>query len=148
MSQRSGLLARFSWLLLADIFARFFGFLATTHIARALSVAGFGVIGYGLALAGFFMLIVDGGVAVAGSMEVSRQPERHSALVAHFLCAKCLFAFCCFPVFLVICYFATSNPAYRVVLMFSGLILWTSCLRLDWFFVGIGATYIPAAGMF
>jgi O-antigen/teichoic acid export membrane protein len=104
----------------ADAGARLIGFITTAYLGRVLGSEGFGLLGMGLAIAGYLFLIASPGIHITGTRDIAARRGDQDALVSTVLAIRMVLA-----------------PAL-VVLTAVGVLLWQS----DW---TMAATLIVAA---
>jgi O-antigen/teichoic acid export membrane protein len=65
----------FMAIFLSDAASRVLGFAATVYLARVLSVAGFGLISYGMAFLTYALLFANPGLTTIGAREIAKHPD-------------------------------------------------------------------------
>jgi len=110
-------------------------FLATIHIARAVGVAGFGVLEFGLSMLAYFTLLADGGLEMWATRAVARGEDVRT-LAGRVVPLRFLFALASFSTLLLILPFCPQHPGLRAVLLLFGLSLFAQAGSLKWVFLG------------
>src|SRR3989338_9177639 len=78
------------------IVSRLVAFIGTTYLARTLGPAGFGIIGFAIAICGYLSIAVTAGFDNIGAREVARRPQDASAIAASAIVVKLGLAFISF----------------------------------------------------
>jgi O-antigen/teichoic acid export membrane protein len=121
----------------AEIIARLIAFLAVAHLTRQLGPAGFGLVGFAIALNGYFAFAVSAGFNDVGAREIARAPDRAATLaVSSVLVRLGLAALAYIILASVVGPLGRSSAAERVILL-TGLSLFTLALDTSWVYKGL-----------
>src|SRR5438067_6469760 len=75
-----------------NVLSRLIAFAGTAYLARKLGPAGFGIIGFALALRSYFALSTTGGSNAVATREVARRPHDAAAIVASVILVRLVLA--------------------------------------------------------
>ena len=119
-------------------------FVVWVHLARVLAPERFGVLGFGLALVGYFVLVVTLGIDMVGIREIARDRSRVAELVADVVSLRLLLGLAAGAGYLVTVWVLPQPPLYRVVLTALGLHVLVRAFQLDWVFVAVEEVSVVA----
>ena len=139
-------LRRSAALLSGETAARVVGFFVVLVLARRLGPSGFGIVTLGLALVGWFALIVDSGTEQLNVREVARYPSRFREIGDRMLGLRLTLSLVAMGMFVAgVEIFAKSTFTRDTVLLFA-LMLPAIALNLRWMALGVGGSRGIAAG--
>jgi len=120
----------------ADAGVRLIGFLTTAFLGRALGSEGFGLLGMGLAMAGYLFLVASPGIHVTGTRDIAAKRGEEGALVSTVLSIRMLLA----PAILTIAAAAVllwrSDWTTGSTLIVSAAAIVPMAFSFDWYFQG------------
>ena len=123
-------------------------FVVWVHLARMLAPERYGVIGFGLALVSYFVLIVTLGIDMVGIREIARARDRVSELVSDVVSLRLLLGAAAGVAYLATVWLLPQPPLYRLVLSALGLQILVRAFQLDWVFVAVERVSIVAVREF
>jgi O-antigen/teichoic acid export membrane protein len=142
-----GLMARnFLTLAAGEGAARALGIVVTIILARRLNPGGFGLVSLGIALIGWFRLVVDSGTESLNVREISRQPARFREVTDPVLGLRLVLSAVAAGLFVVGGYALASSPSSRTVLLRFALVLPAVAINLRWMVLGIRQARAVAIG--
>lgn len=121
----------------SEIGARVIGLAGMAYLTRRLGPEGFGAIGFALALASYFGLIVSAGFNDVGSKEVSRRPDAAAAIATSVILVRLILALGASLVLIAIVGFIHKPLLVRWVLLLTGLSFWSLALDTGWVYKGL-----------
>lgn len=128
------------------------GAITAVVLARALGPAGYGVLGFGVAVLSYFGLLVNMGMDVHGVREIARKPAQGRRLAGMVLSTRLVFAAILFgALVLAIPHFGRTEEVHDV-LFIQGIGLFAVALTVDFYYqakqrMGIGALRQSAAAI-
>lgn len=128
-----------------EIGSRGVAFVATVYIAHRIGPAGFGVVGFATALAGYFILAVRGGVTRIGVRAVATAPDAAPALALGAAVLRLLIALVAFGAVVMMAQLLHKPPQTRLVLVLTSLLLFSEALDSGWAYTGLVRTAPVAA---
>lgn len=120
---------------LSDAASRVLGFAATVYLARVLSVAGFGLISYGMAFLTYALLFANPGLTTIGAREIAKHPDDRR-IAGEILGLKIVLALIVFIVFVVGLWFFPGVTMTKRVVFFYLLSLLPFSVLLEFVFQG------------
>lgn len=117
--------------------ARAIGFIATAYLARSLGPAAFGIVGFAYALAGYFSLTIHQGFLDIGSREVSRNPDRATALAGSGTLVRLILAAGLFAALAVMALVLDKPTTVKLAVVLMGLSTFSQALDTSWVFKGL-----------
>jgi O-antigen/teichoic acid export membrane protein len=142
----SGVLRSFLTLAVGEWIARLIGVAIQIWLARELTPGPYGVITFGIALIGWFGLVVDSGTEQLNVREISRHPERFRELADAVLGLRLALSIGAAAVLGVVTYFFSNSADARHVLPRFALVLPALAINLRWMVLGIGKARAVAYG--
>ena len=143
---RRGVLRNFGRLAAGEAAARLPGFVAVALLARRLGPGAFGLITLGIALVGWYALVVDSGTETLHIREVSRAPHRFRELVDSVLGLRLALSLVATGAFVSGAFLFSNSAHDRSVLLRFGIVLPAIALNLRWMTLGIRGARAVAAG--
>jgi len=140
-------------LLIGDITANFFGFIAIVYLVRILGPEDFGKISFAMAIVAYFTLITNLGLLLLGTQEIARRKEKIEDYIGSILTLRLSLAILSFCLLLLLTFFLNKPTEIKYLLILYGLALIPYALILEWVFQGmekmeyIGASRIVASVM-
>lgn len=110
---------------------------AVAHVTRALGAEGFGVLGYGLALFGYFSLLARPGLDTLAVREIARAPDRVGPLARDVTSLQVALAALAAALYVAVVFALGRPPAERAALLLVGLPLLAQPFALDWVYQGV-----------
>lgn len=120
-----------------EIVARGAAFLGTAYAARMLGPEQFGVVGFAIAIASYFTIVVAGGFNDIGSREVARRPSEASSIAANVVAIRLVIAFIALIVLAVTAWFLNKPPTVKLVLLLMGLSFLPLAFDVSWVYKGL-----------
>ena len=142
----SGVLRSFLTLAAGEWIARLIGVAIQIWLARELTPGPYGVITLGIALIGWFGLVVDSGTEQLNVREISRHPARFRELADTVLGLRIALSIVAGIVLAVVTYKFSNSPDARAVLPRFALVLPALAINLRWMVLGIGQARAVAYG--
>jgi O-antigen/teichoic acid export membrane protein len=142
----SGVLRSFLTLATGEWVARLIGIAIQVWLARKLTPGPYGVITFGIALIGWFGLVVDSGTEQLNVREISRRPDRFRELADTVLGLRIALSIACGAVLAVVTYEFSRSAGAREVLPRFALVLPALAINLRWMVLGIGRARAVAYG--
>jgi len=121
----------------SEILARVIAFVGTAYLARVLGPTGFGIIGFALAIVGYLSIGVARGFEQVGAREIARYPSDALSMAASVTVIKVGLAFCGLALLGILAYFLNKPLDVRLVVMLTGLSLFSLALDTSWVFKGL-----------
>lgn len=125
------------WMSGGEIVARGLAFIAVAYLTRRLGPAGFGVVSFATALAGYFGLVVRGGVDRLGARAVARSPECAPALALSISLLRLAIAGLCFATLWLVVGTTSLAPLDKTVVRLAGLSLFALAIDTTWVYKGL-----------
>jgi PST family polysaccharide transporter/O-antigen flippase len=142
-----GLMARsFITLATGEGLARAIGVVTTILLVRRLNPGGFGLVSLGIALVGWFRLVVDSGTESLNVREISRRPDRFREITDPVLGLRLILSVVAAALFVIGGYALTTAPTSRTVLLRFALVLPAVAINLRWMVLGIRQARAVAIG--
>lgn len=141
------ILRNFTLLSAAELISKAVLFVATAYLARTLGPAGFGMIGFAVAVVTYFRMIVDGGLGVHGIREVARNPSQSQKIVTSILGLRILLVVIAFAVVYGFTVVANRPALEEKIILLYALTFLPFALSLDWYFYGREKASWVAAGL-
>jgi O-antigen/teichoic acid export membrane protein len=136
------------WMAGGEIGARGLAFLAMAYLTRRLGPSGFGIVGFATAFAGYFGLVVAGGVGRLGARAVARAPQSAPALAVGISLIRLPIAGACFGALWLFLRTTSLAPLDRTVVQLAGLTLFALAIDTTWAYKGLEqGGRIAAAGV-
>lgn len=142
----SGVLRSFLTLAAGEWVARGIGVAIQIYLARQLTPGPYGVITFGIALVGWFGLVVDSGTEQLNVREISRRPERFRELADPVLGLRLALSVGAAITLALVTYYLSSSTSSSNVLPRFALVLPALALNLRWMVLGIGQARAVAIG--
>jgi len=142
----SGVVRSFLTLAAGEWIARVIGVAIQIWLARELTPGPYGVITFGLALVGWFGLVVDSGTEQLNVREISRQPDRFRELADPVLGLRLALSIAAGIVLFVVTYQFSNSADAQAVLPKFALVLPALAINLRWMVLGIGKARAVAYG--
>ena len=130
-----------------EMLARLIAFGATVYLARILGTAGFGIIGFATAIAGYFSLAFQSGFHGVGMREVARRPEEAAAMAVSVAVFRLGLAVVSLTVLAVIAAVLDKPPVVKLVLLLSGLSFFSLAVEPSWVLKGLERNRWVGAGL-
>ncbi|HZR91441.1 MAG TPA: oligosaccharide flippase family protein [Gaiellaceae bacterium] len=142
----SAVLRSFLTLAAGEWIARAIGVAVQIWLARELTPGPYGLITFGIALIGWFGLVVDSGTEQLNVREISRRPERFRQLADAVLGLRLALSVGAAVVLGLVTYYFSNSPSAGHVLPRFALVLPALALNLRWMVLGIGQARAVAYG--
>jgi len=142
----SGVLRSFLTLAAGEWVARLIGVAIQVWLARKLTPGPYGVITFGIALIGWFGLVVDSGTEQLNVRDISRRPERFRELADRVLGLRIALSIVAGVVLASVTYLFSNSEDARTVLPRFALVLPALAINLRWMVLGIGKAKAVALG--
>lgn len=120
---------------LSDAASRVLGFAATVYLARVLSVAGFGLISYGMAFLTYALLFANPGLTTIGARDIAKH-RNDRRIAGEILGLKLMLALVILIVFLVGLWLVPGAPATKRIVFFYLASLIPFSVLLEFVFQG------------
>ena len=142
----AGVLRSFVTLATGESIARLFGIAIQIWLARQLTPGPYGVITVGIALIGWFGLVVDSGTEQLNVREISRRPERFRELADAVLGLRLVLSVIAAVILALVTYYFSNSAQSSHVLPRFALVLPALAINLRWMVLGIGKARAVAYG--
>ncbi len=146
-SSASALLQGVAALAGGELLARVAGFIATAVLARRLGPAGFGIIGFALALCSYPILAVNSGMNDIATREVARAPERARQIYAGVATVRVMLAMGATGLLAVVAWFLPKPGVVQVVVLLYGLSFFSYAVNPSWAFKGLERNVLAGIGL-
>ncbi len=120
-----------------DVLSRVIAFAGTAYLTRKLGPAGFGVIGFALALRSYFALVTTGGSDSMAAREVARRPSDAPSIAASVILVRLVFALLAMGAMAMIAWLIDKPLATKLVIVLSGLSFLTLAVDTSWAYKGL-----------
>jgi polysaccharide transporter, PST family len=130
------------WLLVRHLATVAWSAIATFYLARVLGISEFGLLLFAQTIVGYFVLLVDNALQLAGTREVAASHEPR--LIVEFILLRIGFALLVAVTLGFGVWLWPTTESMRLVLTASILWLIPSALHTGWVFQGLQRTAIPA----
>jgi len=131
----------------SEILARLIAFVGTAYIARLLGPTGFGIVGFALAVVGYLSIGVAQGFEQVGVREIVRQPRGALAMAVNVAAVKVALAFGGWVLLGMIAFFLNKPLDVKLVMMLTGLSLFTLALDTSWVFKGLERNHVVGVAL-
>jgi len=120
-----------------DIVSNLLGFVSIIYLVRILGPENFGKISFCMAFVAYFALIVNFGLPLLGTQEISRNNEKIRYYLNNILSLRLLLASLSFALLFLTAIFLNKPYEIKYLLILYGLGLFPFALLLEWLFQGI-----------
>src|SRR5438034_5937164 len=120
-----------------DILSRLIAFAGVAYLTRKLGTAGFGIVGFALALRSYFALVTTGGSNSMATREVARRPSDAAAIAASVILVRLVFALVAIATMAMIAWLIDKSLATKLVIVLSGLSFLTLAVDTSWAYKGL-----------
>ncbi len=120
-----------------DVLSRIIAFAGTAYLTRRLGPAGFGMIGFAMALASYFRLVATGGSNSMATREVARRPGDAAEIAASVSLVRLVFALLAMCAMAIIAWLIDKSVATKLVIALSGLSFLTLAIDTSWAYKGL-----------
>ena len=120
----------------ADAGARLIGFATTAYLGRVLGSEGFGLLGMGLAIAGYLFLIASPGIHITGTRDIAAKRGEPGDLVSTVISFRLLLAPVLVIATAVVVLLSRSDWTTATTLIVSAAAIVPMAFSFDWFFQG------------
>src|SRR5712691_869767 len=120
-----------------DVLSRLVAFAGTAYLTRKLGPAGFGMVGFALALRSYFALATTGGSNSMAAREVARRPSDAPAIAASVILVRLLFALLAMGAMAIIAWLIDKSLATKLVIALSGLSFLSLAVDTSWAYKGL-----------
>ena len=121
----------------SEIVARAVAFVGAAYLARELGPAGFGIIGFAMALCVYLSLAVSAGFNDLGAREVARRPNKASVIAFSAILARLALASVAMVAIGIVAWFLDKPPTVKLVLVLTGLSFFSLALDTSWVYKGL-----------
>ena len=126
----------------SEALARLIAFVGTAYLARVLGPTGFGIIAFALAIVGYLSIGVSKGFEQVGAREIARYPDDALAMAANVTMVKIGLAFAGLALLGIVVFFLNKPLDVRLVVMLTGLSLFSLALDTSWVFKGLERNHV------
>lgn len=130
------ILKNLAFLAIADFFNKALVFVAVAYLARTLKAEGFGKIEFAQAIAVYFMLLANQGLATFGAREIARHNSDIKRYANHILSIRLLLALLSYILLVVFTFSVPQSAEIKNLLLIYGFAMFALSLTLDWVFQG------------
>jgi O-antigen/teichoic acid export membrane protein len=141
-----------------EVLTRMVAFAATATLAARLGPAGFGIIGFGLAIASYLAIAVDSGLNIVGIREVAIAPHRARDLYLTVGLTRLMLAAAAFAILAAVTWMLPKPAVVKGVIILTGLSFFALAIDPGWVLKGlerpgraaamlVGAQAVYAAGV-
>lgn len=120
-----------------EITARLVAFVGTAYLARQLGPAGFGIIGFALAISAYVFAPLNAALNTVGSREIAREPARSRELAASLIVVKLALALAAFAIVWVVAMVLDKPWDVRLIVMLTGLTFFSLAFDTAWVYKGL-----------
>ena len=120
-----------------DVLSRIIAFAGTAYLTRKLGPAGFGIIGFALALGSYLRLVATGGSDSMATREVARRPGDARTIAASVILVRLVFAFLAMGAMAIIAWLIDKSLATKLVIALSGLSFLSLAIDTSWAYKGL-----------
>jgi len=120
-----------------DILSRLIAFAGVAYLTRKLGPAGFGIVGFALALRSYFALVTTGGSNSMATREVARRPSDAAAIAASVILVRLVFALVAIATMAIIAWLIDKSLATKLVIVLSGLSFLSLAVDTSWAYKGL-----------
>jgi O-antigen/teichoic acid export membrane protein len=119
------------------IVSRAIAFIGTAYLARQLGPEGFGIVGFALAVCGYFAIAVTAGFDDVGAREVARRREDAGRITAGVTALRLGLAVVAFLVTAGVALLLPKPPLVKLVVVLTGLSYFSLALNSSWVYRGL-----------
>ena len=120
-----------------DVLSRVIAFAGTAYLARKLGPAGFGIIGFALALRSYFALVTTGGSNAVATREVARRPGDAPAIAASVILVRLVLACLAVGAMALIAWLIDKPLTTKLVIVLASLSFLSLAIDTSWAFKGL-----------
>lgn len=120
-----------------DVVSRLIAFAGTAYISRQLGPAGFGMIGFAMALGSYWKLVATGGSNSMATREVARRPRDVAEIAASVILVRLAFALLAMAGMVLVAWWIDKSLETKVVMALVGLSFITLALDTSWAYKGL-----------
>ena len=121
----------------SEFLVRMIAFLSMAYVARTLGPEGFGIIGFSIAICGFFSLALSSGTDEVCSREVARRPSDARIIGASVIAIRLMLAIAFFGAVILIASFLIKPHTVKLVVILFGLSFFSLALNPSWVYKGL-----------
>lgn len=137
MDSKKGILLNTVSLLTGSIVTNITGFIAIVYLARVLHPYNFGKLNFAIAFVSYFVLIVNMGLPLFGTREVSRAKDKIKGYLVNICSLRLCLAFLGFPILIGVTFFIDKPAETKYLILLYGLEMIPSALIIDWIFQAV-----------
>ena len=126
----------------SELVARIIAFIGTAYVARVLGPEAFGIIGFAAAIVGYLSMGITAGLNEVGSLEVAQHRDRAAAIASHAILTRLGLAFLALLVLLVFAYAVDKAPTAKLIIVLTGLSLFSLAFDTSWVFKGLERNHL------
>lgn len=124
-----------------QILAGLIAYLGIVYLARKLGPDGFGIIGFAMALYGYFSLLINVGFHDVGAREVARQPQDAPAIAASGILIRLILAFVALTALGGVTWFLNKPVEVKLILVLTGFLFFPLAFDTSWVYKGLERNY-------
>ena len=120
-----------------EVLSRIVAFAGTAYLTRQLGPAGFGMIGFAMALGSYFRLVATGGSDSMAAREVARRPCDAATIAASVILVRLMFALLAMGAMAIIAWLIDKSLATKLVIALSSLSFLSLAIDTSWAYKGL-----------
>jgi O-antigen/teichoic acid export membrane protein len=120
-----------------DVLSRVIAFAGTAYLTRKLGPAGFGVVGFAMALGSYLKLVATGGSNAIATREVARRPGDAASIAASVILVRLVFALLAMAAMAIIAWLIDKSLVTKLVIALSGLSFLSLAVDTSWAYKGL-----------
>ncbi|MFH1541827.1 MAG: flippase [bacterium] len=138
-----------SWLFAGNTINGILAFAMTIYIARTLGASSFGLFQFAQAFLAYLLLLVDSGLSILGTKEISTKKENAGSIALNFLSVRVLVGIILVIISIILLLFLPLSIEIRYLFIATFLFVFYRALNADWVFQGLEQMkYISFAKIF
>lgn len=136
-TSRGKILGNVFSLSVGDVLSRIIAFAGTAYLTRKLGPAGFGIIGFAMALGSYLRLVATGGSNSMATREVARRPGDTAAIAASVILVRLVFALLAMVAMAILAWLIDKSLTTKLVIALSGLSFLSLAIDTTWAYKGL-----------
>lgn len=120
------------------------GFVSFAYIARVLGPGGFGLVNFASAILAYFSLAATMGIPTLASREIARNRSNAGQIAGDMMVTRFVLASIAFLALIAATPFIAPSQQMRVILLISGVGLFSGAASIEWAYAGVERLIVPA----
>lgn len=128
----------------SEILGKIIGVITAVYVARTLNPDGFGIINFASAFVSYFLILSLFGLDTYGNREVAVNPAEREKLVNNLFSLRVFLSLIAYLVMGIVVFATGNSVVIKVVLLLTGIRLFSDAVNLNWYFQAVEKMKFPA----